>query len=305
MRLNELFFIPRNDRRMMLAFLVVMSMIGIVFFLFGSQDNASTPSHETIDDSLDAARRHIEKRRRTVDFVYDEGVGSVRKIFDFDPNTADSTQLLALGLSPWQVRSLYRYRNKGGVFRSKEDFSRLYGLTERQYRELSPHIVISPDYLPARRRYAEGYDDNYNQLNRDTLKFPIKLKPGATIALNSLDTAELKKVPGIGSVRARAIVRYNNKLGGFYDVKQLLEVEGLTEEELKFFRNDHKPVEKININRATINQMRRHPYINFYQARAIDDYRRLKGKIKDISDLRLLNEFGETDIERLRHYVGY
>ena len=66
--------------------------------------------------------------------------------FAFDPNTADSTQLLRLGLKPWQVRSIYRYRAKGGVFSEPADFARVYGLTLKQYRELEPYIRIGRDY---------------------------------------------------------------------------------------------------------------------------------------------------------------
>ena len=46
--------------------------------------------------------------------------------FMFDPNDADSTQLLRLGLAPFQVRSIYRYRAKGGRFSTKDDFRRVY-----------------------------------------------------------------------------------------------------------------------------------------------------------------------------------
>ena len=35
--------------------------------------------------------------------------------FAFDPNTADSTQLLRLGLPSWMVHHIYRYRASGGV----------------------------------------------------------------------------------------------------------------------------------------------------------------------------------------------
>ena len=65
------------------------------------------------------------------------------ELFPFDPNTADSTTLLRLGLQPWQVRSIYKYRSRGGRFRVKEDFARLYGLTLEKYRQLEPYITIS------------------------------------------------------------------------------------------------------------------------------------------------------------------
>ena len=63
--------------------------------------------------------------------------------FLFDPNTADSTQLLRLGLKPWQVRNIYKYRAHGGIYRTPEDFARLYGLTVKQYRELEPFFRLS------------------------------------------------------------------------------------------------------------------------------------------------------------------
>ena len=112
-------------------------------------------------------------------------------------------------------------------------------------------------------------------------------------------------MPGIGSGFARAIVSYRNRLGGFYDVTQLAEIDGLPDEVLDYFRNDHAPVKKIAINKLNVNQLRKHPYINFYQAKAIVDFRRLRGDVQDLSDLRLLKEFTNEDINRLRHYVAY
>ena len=73
--------------------------------------------------------------------LYYKVEGIVHELFPFDPNTADSTQLLKLGLQSWQVRSIYRFRAKGGIFREKTDFARLYGLTKKQYEVLAPYII--------------------------------------------------------------------------------------------------------------------------------------------------------------------
>ena len=70
--------------------------------------------------------------------LYYKVEGTVHELFPFDPNTADSTQLLKLGLQSWQVRSIYKFRAKGGIFREKTDFARLYGLTKKQYEVLAP-----------------------------------------------------------------------------------------------------------------------------------------------------------------------
>ena len=66
--------------------------------------------------------------------------------FFFDPNTADSATLVAVGLSPYQARNVLRYRQKGGQYHRPEDFKRLYGLTVSQWEHLEPLIRIGREY---------------------------------------------------------------------------------------------------------------------------------------------------------------
>jgi DNA uptake protein ComE-like DNA-binding protein len=61
----------------------------------------------------------------------------------------------------------------------------------------------------------------------------------------------------------------------------------------------------LNINRLTLQQLRRHPYINFYMAKAIIDYRRLRGDIKSLNELRLSKDFPDEVIHRLEPYIEY
>ena len=61
----------------------------------------------------------------------------------------------------------------------------------------------------------------------------------------------------------------------------------------------------MNINRLTLQQLRRHPYINFYMAKAITDYRRLHGDIKSLDELRLSKDFTNEVIQRLEPYIEY
>ena len=125
------------------------------------------------------------------------------------------------------------------------------------------------------------------------------------MAVNTADTSMLKKVPGIGSYFARKIVDYRSRLGGFYDVHQLLEIENFPESSLSYFVIPDAKLRKININKATLNELKQHPYISFFQARAIQDYRRLKGAIKNLDELRLLKDFPPQAIQRLQPYIEY
>jgi DNA uptake protein ComE-like DNA-binding protein len=54
-----------------------------------------------------------------------------------------------------------------------------------------------------------------------------------------------------------------------------------------------------------INELKRHPYVNFYQARAIVDYSRLYGNLENLQQLRLDRDFTPEAIERLEPYVDF
>lgn len=283
-----------------MIFLLAVVVLSAV--VVGIMDKGGMSSQLARTDSL-TADSSIRKAavRRGVQYIYN--VETVRrKLSAFDPNTADSTLLLSLGLQPWQVRSIYRYRAKGGIYRQPSDFARLYGLTVKQYKELLPYIHISDEYKPAAEVY--GRTDAVRS-GRDTLRYPVKLQPGQYVTLNDADTASLRKVPGIGRYYASRIVRYRNDLGGYVSVAQLSEIEGIPEAALSYFRVTGGAVRKLNLNRLTLNELKHHPYINFYQARRIIDYRRLKGPLHSIDDLRLLKDFSQRDIDRLRPYVEF
>lgn len=294
----------RHDRRVLVAALIVALLALILFWLAGED----VPANEIAADSSQVysnTAAYYRQNGKSHGGYY--AVPERRKErFFFDPNTADSTQLLRLGLQPWQVRNIYRYRARGGIYRRKEDFARLYGLTVKEYRELEPYIRISADYQPASSLVKQNHTvATDSSSGRDTLRYPVKLKEGEQIVLNTADTATLRKVPGIGSYYAREIVRYGKWLGGYVSINQLDEIEGFPAEAKKYFTVIGASPQKLALNRLTLQQLRRHPYINYYQAKAITDYRRLHGNLKSLDDLRLLNEFPPEAIQRLRPYVAF
>ncbi len=139
MFLKEFFYMPRSDRR---TFTFLCTLILVVAILLGALSNTDDTSNK-IESPEKAAKTRAERyeSKDAKDEAMDENkIGS--KLFYFDPNTADSTQLLQLGLRPWQVRNIYKYRARGGVYQCKEDFAYVYGLTVKDYRRLEPYIRI-------------------------------------------------------------------------------------------------------------------------------------------------------------------
>ena len=135
----------RNDRRVAIAAVCVgvLALVGI--WIGGDNPPTSTQGDEETRDSSYSRESRLSRgssgSRDSSNSYYAVESRPVER-FPFDPNTADSTQLLRLGLQPWQVRNIYKYRAKGGIYRQKEDFAKLYGLTVKQYRELEPYIQI-------------------------------------------------------------------------------------------------------------------------------------------------------------------
>ena len=145
MPIRKLFYVSKSDRSALLVLLVVGAIAALTIYGIGGRHTA-TP--DVAADNLPAVSRHPAAHHTGKVYQYDQGLPRAER-FVFDPNTADSTQLLRLGLQPWQVQNIYRYRARGGVYRKPTDFARLYGLTAKQYRELEPYIRISDDYRPA------------------------------------------------------------------------------------------------------------------------------------------------------------
>lgn len=146
-----------------------------------------------------------------------------------------------------------------------------------------------------------------DKVEYDSLKahYQVKIKPGEHVVLNTADTTVLKTVPGIGPYYAKKVVEYGQRLGGYVSVDQLDEIEGFPLDAKDYLTIEGTTPRKLNVNTLSLNELRRHPYINFYQAKAITDYRRLHGPLKSLNDLRLSKDFPPEAIQRLEPYVEF
>lgn len=298
--MKNFFYLQRADRYALMAVMAVAVVVAGLFFFIG-KEAGPVPAGKA-DSVRTAAHGGKSAAGNTSVQGYYATAGRKTELFTFDPNTADSTALLRLGLAPWQVRNIYKYRAAGGIYRSPADFARLYGLTAGQYKRLEPYIRISADYRPAAELYAPRSSES---VTRDTLLYPRKLKQGESVALNTADTSLLKRVPGIGSGFARAIVAYRERLGGFYSVAQLTEIDNFPTSALPYFRIDGDACRRLNVNKLSLSRLRRHPYMGFYRAKTIVDHRRLHGQIRSLDELRLYKDFTPDAIERLSHYLEF
>ena len=226
----------------------------------------------------------------------------------FDPNTADSLELLSVGLPPHVARNILRYRRAGGTFRRPDDLARIYGMPDTLFARLKPYVTL-PSQRPATqprpsvRPSAPSVPDTVHRQHPYAEYMQAKLKPGEVIDLNQADTTALMRIPGVGPVYARMIVDYRHRLGGYHSVSQLRELEVLPPDVEQWVQVAQSPVPALRVNALTVTQLRSHPYLTFYQARAIVDYRKREGPIRSARQLLFLDEFTEADIQRLTPYL--
>lgn len=295
---KDFFYYTKSERRVILLLLAIALLLlgiwAIMEYLRPVEVPVTLSESEEIHSFL-ANLEEQEKIRKS--HTPKNEISAVLQ--PFDPNTADSVLLRQLGLPVYIVRNILKYRAKGGVFRSPESFSRIYGLKEEVYQKLKPYITIAPLVSVSHVR-----TDTFRQL-KDTIPYVPKYEEGTIVDLNKADTSILKRIPGIGSTLARMIVVYRQRLGGFYDVSQLQEVPHVGVELNKWFVVTPAGLHKIQVNSASLDKLRSHPYMDFYKAKAIMEYRRKRGKIKGLSQLSMFEEFTEKDLKRLSPYLTF
>ena len=219
----------------------------------------------------------------------------------FDPNTVDSLTLLHLGFKPWQAKNMLKYRAKGGKYRKKEDLKKLYGMTDSMYLALAPYIYIKDSIVVDSARI--------DSVRMDSLPKWKSIKKDTILNLRTADTTELKLIRGIGSYRAKMIVRYREQLGGYAQVEQIMEARGMdkviADSILPHFYIDSVVVNKIPINHIRPEVLQRHPYLNFEQAKAIYEYRRKHIRIKSAEELNKIKGLSPTDVEKISIYLDF
>ncbi|MBR5027803.1 MAG: helix-hairpin-helix domain-containing protein [Bacteroidales bacterium] len=256
---------------------------------FGDFEKSISQYQDSIINDLDSNDfRYFDNNNRNRSFG--------RKInpFTFDPNTLSAEGWIKLGYSQKQAQAAEKYRQRGGVFRKKDDLKKLFFVDEDDFQILEPYIVI--EKIPERERSYEHSTANTRR--------PAETKK---IELNTADTSDLKELRGIGSGYAKRIVKYRERLGGFCKPEQLLEVYGFTPELYeKVAPNitiDGDELRKINLNTATIDQLKRHPYLDYYQAKAIVNYREKYGKFSTVNDLLKANLIYPETFEKIKPYL--
>lgn len=179
---------------------------------------------------------------------------------------------------------------------------RAYKKNKKSYLNHNSPKVYRP-YSDGSNRYhvsqvLKGSDDrNYQKKKSEILSSEVK-----KFNLNTATKEDLVSVKGIGDYYASRILKFRDKLGGFYTRDQLYEVYGLDSsvvEECFKHLNDSKFVvsKKMAINSDSFKVVLRHPYLDYEDVKNVFKYR-------PISESKLCRIF-PNKCERIKPYVDF
>jgi len=220
------------------------------------------------------------------------------QLFDFDPNTLSTGGWKKLGIREKTISTIQNYLKKGGHFSEAEDLKKIYGVRPDDYLRLKPYIRITSTK-------TESPANKQSEFKKETFATKPRL---VVVDINTADTAAFIALPGIGSKLALRIVNFRDKLGGFYSVDQIAETYGLPDSAFlkikPFLKFETSIVKKFNINTATKEEMKSHPYLKWNLANAIVEYRNQHGAFSSLEDLKKISLITTDIFDKVKFYLA-
>jgi competence protein ComEA len=307
------------NRRDRIGIIVILAIILGVFFLpkFIARGN----SKPTVSDTawIASLKKLEQKETQNIEqysqnandngnnYQYDRSSNNYYgkpkgELFYFDPNTLSTEGWQKLGLRDKTIHTIQNYLSKGGHFKKPEDLQKIYGLFPNEYERIAPYIKIAAtDEINSNKSFTD------KPLNENQPAKPYAPRY-SIIDINLADTTAFIALPGIGNKLAARIVNFRDKLGGFYSVAQVGETFGLpdsTFQKIKqYLKLENTSIRKININTATVDELKVHPYIKWSLANPIVAYRNEHGPFSKVEDIKKVMAVTEEVYNKIAPYLS-
>ena len=127
------------------------------------------------------------------------------------------------------------------------------------------------------------------------------------VELNAADSFDLQQLKGIGPGFARRIIGYRERLQGYFNKEQLLEVYGMDSSRYRAIAGqvtvNRDSIRPMNLNTVTFKEMIRHPYFPFHVTKSIMLYRQKYKAFKTLEELRKVEVINDSLYRRLVVYL--
>ncbi len=306
--LNDYFSFTKKERRgiiYLISIIIALIFLPFLFPYFTKEESidSSKFEQEIAELKIDSSSKKIYSKSSNQyqhNFSSDNKHESSSKgeLFYFDPNTASLKDWIRLGIREKTANTIQKYISKGGKFYKPEDIEKIWGLSETDAERLIPYVSIKN----IERNYSHSEEKQVSEKASYTNK-----KPFDKIDINLADSTAFISLPGIGSRLANRIISFREKLGGFYSIEQVGETYLLPDSTFQKIKPQlivkSKATKKININSASMDEMKSHPYIRYYIANAIFQYRKQHGNFQSVGDIKKIMTVTEEIYNKASPYL--
>ena len=300
--LRKWFSFSKGERIAIISILAAILVLVLACLFRPSRKSLSDDSLHNLDSLLALRQAAIELQQQQ----QAEKPLEVAELhpFPFNPNTLTEEEWRQIGLTDRQVRNIMNYKAKGGKFYSKNDLGKLYTISEEDFAQLEPFIVLPEVSRSINGKSAQKYQEEAAGEEPKPINKAIPI-----VDLNTVDSTTLVELPQIGGYMASRIIEFREKLGGFVNLEQLRDVKGMDSTRFATIQPYLRLVEvethKIDVNRADFKTLVHHPYLSYEQVKRIFNQREKRGMIKNWAQLEeLLRGEGKVN-PLLERYVKY
>ena len=280
-------FSKRQRNGIFLLILLIVILQALYFYIdFSSEDiQINKTEFAKFQNEIDSLRLvEIEARKP--------------RIFPFNPNYITDYKGAALGMTNEEIDRLLAFRKQNKWINSVQQFQEVTKVSDSLLNHISPYFKF-PEWVS-----NSAHKPNYNQASNNNAKtFEQKQD------LNKATAQDLQKINGVGEVLSDRIIKFRNKFpGGFINNIQLQDVYGLTPEVIERIGKDFivktpRPIKKIALNKATIDELVTIQHIDYNLARHIIEQRQLREGFKSLDELKKVKDFPVNKIDIIELYL--
>ena len=288
--LKDYLIFSKSERNGIIVLLIIMFiLIGIMSFFNVNESSIPEIDFSEFEQEVSDFERQFTSSNLTPSNT-NRNKPSHLTLFPFNPNSTKKEDWKRLGLSNKVINTIQKFVRNGGEFRTKQDFKRIYGITENDYQRLEPFMVIPKK----------------EKKKKEDVQPPPEKK--LLVALNVSNERELQEIQGVGPVFSKRIVQYRELLGGYYKIDQIKEVYGIDQDAFEEISSQltltDTLLKKININLCDAKKLMTHPYINDWNlANAIINYRKTHGPYSSVSSLKNIHLVKEQWLHQIQPYL--
>jgi competence protein ComEA len=316
-RIKDYFAFNKKEQRGLIVLLVLMLLVvsAEIFmpYLLPDKQFDITPFQKEVEQFLASAKSQDSAKENSQKSYYNDYQKDDQHIlesfrsspFYFDPNKLSEQQWQQMGMDGNIIRNIMRYTEKGGQFYNSEGFRKIYGMNDSIFATLEPYLRFENEepkpqyskYDTSKLKYNSYKENNYKKYEADTV----------IIELNSADSGMLLSLTGIGPSYAGRIIKYRDRLGGFYKNEQLLEIKGMDSmrynQFMKEISTDPLKIKRIDLNTVTFKELMKHPYFEYYLVKAIFNKKDEVKKFDSVQQLKSISVMYEELYEKIEPYL--